>query len=512
MKESMLNIHFCGTQQHGAQKELASVKAITQFKNHLILSGVGSPDGVDPLTGEHYPTPGTFDVDEQLKRRKRVSRFGSHANFLHRIAGFAWGVGEEDNLAFAMAYLNKKLEQAPSSERFDITISGYSRGGATAVRFANKLYKKYGHQVNINMYLLDPNAGMGRHNYQHNRNIPPNVSNLYIVFNRDEKLPVIQSVSLPHYLTSSVTTRVTSLYLEGDHYDQEYTPEKKGPERASAEMNQELLELFYGSYGASRVDPNHKQRPFIKSPKIKTGFVPYQHSGTAVDLAIAQLDPHEGHQHPALLLKENEHLNQFNREIEGLNNPSYFELSYYFVHLLSEIERSKPTWSRKQMAKDQLLVATNQLIVCLTPSNQRTHAEQQAAFDNFTQCVGRHQYSEVIQQIVAHIVGILTGVCFGLAFGLGGFVTGLCNIQTFGLASIPYAAAGTYNGFLSGFDWGKRQILWHQNERHIEKTTRDILTKNKPCDDKTALSDKAKEKNPEEQTPSRDLNAGKSGA
>jgi hypothetical protein len=145
---SALNIHFCGTHIKATRKGTASISAVSQFENTLILSGVGAAGAFDKHTQQAYPTPGTFYVDKELKPKKRLFYFSD--TFFH-IAGLIYGVGEANNIDFAMQHIDKLMEG--NREQVQINISGYSRGGVSAIHLANVIDAKYGQQIKLNLFL-----------------------------------------------------------------------------------------------------------------------------------------------------------------------------------------------------------------------------------------------------------------------------------------------------------------------------------------------------------------------
>lgn len=472
-----MNINFCGTGMEATRSSLASVQAINAFENRLLLSGVGAPDAYDPVTQEHYPTPGTFDVNNELKRKPREYWFNESITVLQRGAGFAWGAGEQDNLALAMAHIKRKMSTVNSQEAVHINLSGYSRGAASAIYLANRIYKHYGTRIKVNLFLIDPNAGPGRQFDQQKRNIPPIVEQMYVVFNRDETLRPFQSLNTPHYLLSSSKTALSVLHVGGTHLEQEQLPsDNTSGSRSSAECNQQLLELFYESYGARRLNGESASVLFKKDDKVKKGFVSVNTKQTVIDQAIDALDAMDNRQETPLRLQKNKYLKQFNQEISGLHNRHYSELSYLFSQLLSEMDRMSLDTPQKIQKVDALRASTNQLIQAMTPSHARSNREKRAVLDQFKHDFALSGVTEVIKQIVAHIIGIVLGTFAGVMLGTCGFFMGLTRVKTLGLASIPYATAGLYNGFVAGMEIGKKEMLGPQNARQIWKTVDRIST------------------------------------
>ena len=369
MKSPLLNINFCGTGMEATRPGLASVQAIKQFENRLILSGVGAPSGFDETNNEHYPTPGTFYVDEQLKRQPRSYWLNDPMVVLQQGAGIAWGAGERDNFALAMTHVQQKMTGIAAHESVHINVSGYSRGAASALHFANKIYKEYGRRIKINLCLIDPNAGPGLQFNQYKRNIPSTVLNMYVIFNRHERLHTFRSLSPRHYVLTNAQTAFSALYVHGSHLEQEQVPLSDGDTLcSSAGINQRLLELFYASYGAHRLSPAVERPLLSTSSHIKKGFTRVQSEQTAMDVAISQLETLANHVEAPLQFDDNAHLTQFNQEISGLNNQHYNDLSYYFMHLLSEVNRLVLTTAAQRRTSAVLLQVTNELICAMTPS------------------------------------------------------------------------------------------------------------------------------------------------
>jgi hypothetical protein len=474
MSAPILNITFCGTNVEATRVNSGSLRATRQFEDHLILSGVGAPDCYDEKNDEHYPTPGTDRFDAQLKRHARSPWMNQHFSLIQRGSGYFWGEGERSNLSLAMKHVDRKMEYMRHDETVTVNLSGYSRGGAASIHFANMLYRQYGNRIRVNLFVIDPNAGLGRQNFQMKKHVPHNVDNMYVIFNKREKIPFFQSLNIPHYFFMNPKTSVTSLYVEGDHVEQDCIYNDK-EELSAAKTNQHLLELFYDSYGAKRKQPASGLYSFKSNDFVKKGFVSSKAKETPLDIAIRDIQPSDEKFEPKPV-EENTYFAQFNQEIRHLKDRNYSELSYYFAHLLSEIERGENKTPEEQEQAALILQATDNLISAMTPSKNFTKNQKQAALVEFQSVVRKGHYSDIIVQLAAHIAGLVTGILLGVTFGVCGFFAGFTRIDTLGLASIPYAAMGTYNGVVAGFEWGKNQVLGHQNERRVEKTVKQIIS------------------------------------
>lgn len=472
MPAPILNITFCGTNVEATRPNSGSLRAIRKFEDHLILSGVGAPDCYDAEHDEHYPMAGTFTVDEQLKRQVRTPWMNKHFSILQRGAGFLWGEGEKSNLSLAFKHVERKMQHVNDNDTVTLNISGYSRGGAAAIHFANMLYRQYGNRIRVNLFVIDPNAGLGRQHFQMKKHVPFNVDNMYVVFNRLEKIALFKSLKIPYYFFMNPKTTITSLYVEGDHVEQDYLSDEK--QMSAAKTNQHLLELFYESYGAKRKQATSEKYSFKLNEFVKKGFVSFKSQETAIDIAIRDIKPSD-EQFAPKQREKNIYLARFNQEIRALKDRNHSELSYHFAHFLSELENVEHQKPEDQEQAAFLLQATDNLITAMTPSKKYTKEQKKEALDQFNVCVKKGKYSDVLVQIAAHIAGFVTGILLGLSFGICGFFAGLARVDTLGLASIPYAAMGTYNGVIAGFEWGRNQVMGHQNERRVERAVKEII-------------------------------------
>jgi hypothetical protein len=470
MKAPLLNIHFCGTAMDPMRRRLASLEVIKQFEDHLILSGVGAPSVIDKENHIHYPTPGMFDVDDELKRCPKDTFFHQHFSMLHRSAGVLWGEGEEDNLRYAMRCLQEKMKHVPAEKSVHVCVSGYSRGATNVLDFADMVYRQYAERVRLNIFMIDPNAGMGRQHYQHKRNVSSNVDNMYVTFNRHEKILFFQSLTIKHYLLTSPKTALFVMHVDGNHLQQEQLPFNARSDDASpAGINRILLESFFESYGAKRIGPALKRTPLDHHSKIKKEFTSFKMQPTSLDLMIDQLKSKT--QDVPLKRDQNALFEKFNKEAKCSNNRYYSELSYHFMHLLNELHRMSVTSNTSEREKAAILLqSTNALMEALTPSLHHDKEAQKSALNDFKKHMNIGGYSDFVRQIIARVVGLVMGVLLGLAFGVVGCLAGFMQPETWGLSSVVYAGVGMYNGFFAGFDWGKRQVLGHQNARAVAQT------------------------------------------
>lgn len=473
MHSPLLNISFGGTNNEATCSDWATVQATKQFSNRLLLSGVGSPDGFDKEENEHYPTPGSFDVDEQLKRQPRNPSFLMNSLFFQRIPGLLWAAGDLDNLTLAMKHVERKMEETRPDESVHINVSGFSRGGTSAIHLSNLLYKKYANRLRVNLFLIDPNAGADKQYFQHKRCISPNVDNFYVVFNQNEFWLPIQSLTLPHFQFTNSQTSITALYAKGGHPDQEQLP------ALSAQANMHLLSLFYQSYGSIRNEPTDvieesPEQTNVIQTQIQKGFVKCLNP-TALDRRIDEINTLDAPLPTPFLNETNANLVKFSTEIQQINHSAYDELNYYFMHLLSEVERMDTSNESSKKRVQMLKEATNKLMIAMTPSNHFTRDEKKQSLHQFNQVFKENNFTGLILEIAACITGLVTGMLLGIAYGAVGFFAGLTRWETLGLAAVPYTAIGLYQGCNAGFLWGRRMVLGHENDRHVNDISEHIV-------------------------------------
>ncbi len=235
------NFHFCGTKIHAEHKGSASIEVMNEVKNTVILSGVGSP------SKKNYPTPGTFDTcikDDKVDKKHRWYRVTA----IYTVLGFIRGTGEEDNIQHALKHIEKEYNQFTKESKVIpvINISGFSRGGASGIRLANEIYKRYGNRIEVNLFLIDPNAGFGRHHSVRKINIPPCVKNVYFTFSTDETCWYLTSKGLDQYQFLGSSTQMSAIALPGKHQEQDLA--KPNQETQAMKQNKNLMKQFFDHY------------------------------------------------------------------------------------------------------------------------------------------------------------------------------------------------------------------------------------------------------------------------
>jgi len=217
---------------------------------HLICDGPGSDD-IDALSsssGQRHAHPGKlnpiFDHDKgghvsQLgldpRGKKSHGLFGKRkpAGFLKdfvgdtpkngKLMGKALGTGWDDNV-YKAVYLVTHL-QSQGQKPDVINMVGWSRGGVTCLKMANKLCEVFGETIPVNIFAIDPVPGGITKITDDMRIIPANVKNYLAVLALDDMRGTFMPTDR-HVLKVRVNTRkparipyVQFLPLPGTHAD-----------------------------------------------------------------------------------------------------------------------------------------------------------------------------------------------------------------------------------------------------------------------------------------------------
>lgn len=157
-----------------------------EYRNYLICDGPGSTPNGDVKN----PMPGHFDPQTLDKKpRKMITTSSSLSSVLHphpTKLGLMKGTGWEDNVDHAMAVLWDLQQQG----EFPATINmlGWSRGAVTCFRMANEIQSRFAYlNPRINIFAIDPVAGLSNKGYEINSVIPACVDNLIITLANNER-------------------------------------------------------------------------------------------------------------------------------------------------------------------------------------------------------------------------------------------------------------------------------------------------------------------------------------
>ena len=196
---TVLNLIMLGTDYHHLNPKQRHVltdlsSAIETGPNqsvHLIDGVGGEPDANHPQAAEH---PMLGDYDFQVKynltsgnitsqKTHRKTFYGTNS-----ITGRLAGKGYQDAITEAIQVINC-LQHAGKTPLI-INMYGYSRGADTALRIANILHSLYKpSEVKVNIFAIDPVAGVGRRQANKAQLIPNNVEEYQSIFMQDENRP-----------------------------------------------------------------------------------------------------------------------------------------------------------------------------------------------------------------------------------------------------------------------------------------------------------------------------------
>jgi len=147
-----------------------------EYKDFLITDGPGATDAKNAAPHEKAPMAGTFDPYTRNKTEKNAKELqksgfkvgfgvkhglpGADPKFMSmnkpmQATGLITGKGWDDNVIHAMAAISE-LNPLPAR----INMIGWSRGAVTCAKMAFKLAELYP-QVEINIFAIDPVAGLG---------------------------------------------------------------------------------------------------------------------------------------------------------------------------------------------------------------------------------------------------------------------------------------------------------------------------------------------------------------
>ncbi|AOB32933.1 hypothetical protein AKI39_22595 [Bordetella sp. H567] len=155
--------------------EFGRLAAGNEYTDYLICDGPGS----DPKTGV---TPGQFNPYTRDKQAKAI--FGNKELGNTRIncalTGALTGAGWDDNVIHAVATI-AGLDRLPDT----VNMLGWSRGAVTCTKLAVKL-REFFPQIAVNIFAVDPVAGIGNGGDIDTSTIPGNVRNYCAVLSMHE--------------------------------------------------------------------------------------------------------------------------------------------------------------------------------------------------------------------------------------------------------------------------------------------------------------------------------------
>lgn len=501
----VINFNFCGTRTSAADNGVATNQAIKKFEDHLILTGVGALEKTDKEANIYYPTPGTYYRGADGKRVKSYFRMAGSYAYAGSIltplrAGAVRGSGEEDNLNFSLGEVADWLSKnSNTSEPLTVNISGFSRGGAAAIRFANRLYQKYGEKITVNLYIQDPNAGYGRHGSLRKISVPPNVANAHFTFSKDDRSRFLRSFGLRQYEFLGKETRISSIALPGNHGDQEYLRKKGWPD--AAKLNGFLMEQFFNGYGAKLCEGktlNEQPEIVLGMPQPEDqrnlyGFSEVSNQGKGLHAVMASLMPQNID--PVNIRQQWRQwqgvpgISNLLEAVSAFRNSELKSQGYQFAyHLVADLNQIK--YDKNDRRYSQINDTANKAAVLINSLNARKnndgkidHQKALEALKNFERtkhCGPAARSREVFGKVVGAAVGVIFGAVFGSVFGC---FSGMLRVKTgFIGGALMGAACGAAKGFSKTYGWTSRNITGEtthrafvfaraaQRENFIEKT------------------------------------------
>lgn len=189
--------------------EFGRLAAGKEYEDFLILDGPGS-------TPSTAPTPGQFNPFTRNREAKKV--FGKtemgHTHINWAVTGLLSGSGWDDNVMHAVAAISE-LTPLPSA----VNMIGWSRGAVTCTKLAFKLREIYP-QLPVNIFAVDPVAGIGNKGDEDASTIRSNVKNYLAVLSMHETRGFFKPQDIKRVTFTSNSTNAIYLPFPGNHSGQ----------------------------------------------------------------------------------------------------------------------------------------------------------------------------------------------------------------------------------------------------------------------------------------------------
>lgn len=189
--------------------EFGRLAAGAEYRNFLILDGPGS-------TPKTAPTPGQFNPFTRHKTGKKTlgsSEMGdTHYNWA--LTGLLAGSGWDDNVMHAVAAL-AEVEPLPQT----VNMIGWSRGAVTCTKLAYVL-REFFPQVEVNIFAIDPVAGIGNKGDRDASTIRSNVKNYLALLSMHETRGFFKPQDIKRVTFTSSSTNAIYLPFPGNHSGQ----------------------------------------------------------------------------------------------------------------------------------------------------------------------------------------------------------------------------------------------------------------------------------------------------
>ncbi|MBV8186866.1 MAG: DUF5621 domain-containing protein [Alphaproteobacteria bacterium] len=181
----------------------------TEYKNFLICDGPGSNPRTSVIPGQFNP----FTKDKQPKSVFGKTEMGNtHIN--SKLMGTLKGSGWDDNVIHAIATI-AELNPAPTT----INMLGWSRGAVTCTKLAFRLREIFP-QMAVNIFAVDPVAGIGNKGDQDASTIRGNVKNYLAVLSMHETRGFFKPQDIKRVTFTNQGTNAIYIPFPGNHSGQ----------------------------------------------------------------------------------------------------------------------------------------------------------------------------------------------------------------------------------------------------------------------------------------------------
>jgi len=203
----------------GSEVRVVNDRVVGQ--DFIVNDGPGSGTN---RAGVHNPFTGVGKSHEGFKYGKGRDRRSSFANSFagqtatpSNMSGNISGAGWDDVVARSVFLATSLIEGGRDIQT--VNLCGWSRGAVVCIRIANKFYELFGDRIRINIFGVDPVAGMKNGvNMVDTRILPPNIDYACFVLSMHERRKTFKPQDLSRItVTDSTITRLTYLPMPGVH-------------------------------------------------------------------------------------------------------------------------------------------------------------------------------------------------------------------------------------------------------------------------------------------------------
>lgn len=207
--------------EHTVGEEARIVNGQLVGGDFIINDGPGS--GSD-RAGVYNPFTGLGKGDETFKygkghgKRSEFARgFAGQTETPSNLSGNISGSGWDDVVARSVFLVVSLIEAG--RDITTVNLAGWSRGAVLCIRIANKLYEVFGRDIRVNIFGVDPVAGMQNGvNMEDTRVIPANVRYCCLVLALHERRRTFKPQDLSRiHVEDADRTRLTYLPMPGVH-------------------------------------------------------------------------------------------------------------------------------------------------------------------------------------------------------------------------------------------------------------------------------------------------------